>query len=223
MLIRPIPSSHFFHCMISVKQAASYNWSTKHLLHIVEVFLKQLDREKPALNQVWPLFERHLHLLCWHLCFIYCRLWTSFMKIHEEGIAQGDLFSVSRTPKAIDVCLSNGMGDEAPALHGAGICNATCQKFKTPVLALGASVAATHEGPSGSTQTPLLNSIQDHSFDKYYCNVHCSCNIHINRMPKSSSGMFLKIVMLTPCCALSSTPHLSVTKRTTSFICVPPN
>ena len=77
-----------------------------------------------------------------------------------------------------------------------GICNATCQKFKTPVLALGASVAATHEGPSGSTQTPLLNSIQDHSFDKYYCNVHCSCNIHINRMPKSSSGMFLKIVML---------------------------
>lgn len=92
MLIRPIPSSHFFHCMISVKQAASYNWSTKHLLHIVEVFLKQLDREKPALNQVWPLFERHLHLLCWHLCFIYCRLWTSFMKIHEEGIAKVTCF-----------------------------------------------------------------------------------------------------------------------------------
>lgn len=171
MLIRPIPSSHFFHCMISVKQAASYNWSTKHLLHIVEVFLKQLDREKPALNQVWPLFERHLHLLCWHLCFIYCRLWTSFMKIHEEGIAQGDFLSVFSNSKG-NRCVSQQRDGRRGASIAPGICNAACQKFKTPVLALGASVAATHEGPSGSTQTPLLNSIQDHSFDKYYCNVH---------------------------------------------------
>ena len=157
MLIRPIPSSHF-HCMISVKQAASYNWSTKHLLHIVEVSLKQLDREKPALNQVWPLFERHLHLLCWHLCFIY-RLWTSFMKIHEEGIARMNFFRLSNSQG--NRCVSQ----QRDGRRGASICNATCQKFKTPLLALGASVAATHEGPSGSTQTPSLNSIQDHSFD----------------------------------------------------------